>query len=334
MEQTKILTEEGLVALKDNVIRKVNERVSINQGIEHFGNVLVINEEGNVLPGNASSTTDSVYHDAEATLELVEKTVLKDTVMVDSTLSLEGEAAEAKTVGEKIKEVIGMIVDPVQADWAETNTSSLSYIENKPAIPSKLSDLELDIEVGAVKTVNGVEPDANGNVEIKSVVEWNELEGKPTKLSEFENDMNFVVTITGNSNENYTSDKTFAEIQAAYESGMNITAISSLGAPCSLAGINNSMSSFLYTAFDNGQLLSYFITILNDNTVTEEFYDIYIGYSSNLETEATSIVEAINELNAKHTEGAEALILVSPNGTKFNITVGDDGVLKSDEITE
>lgn len=34
--------------------------------------------------------------------------------------------------------------------------------------PTKLSDLEIDIEVGTVKTINGNEPDENGNVEIQT----------------------------------------------------------------------------------------------------------------------------------------------------------------------
>lgn len=35
-------------------------------------------------------------------------------------------------------------------------------------MPKKLSDLEIDMELGAVKTINGNEPDENGNVEIET----------------------------------------------------------------------------------------------------------------------------------------------------------------------
>lgn len=39
-------------------------------------------------------------------------------------------------------------------------------------------------------------------------------------------------------------------------------------------------------------------------------------------------------VDTKFTNGFNSLILLSPNGTKFNITVGDDGVLSVTEITE
>lgn len=41
-----------------------------------------------------------------------------------------------------------------------------NYIDK--VTPTKLSDLEIDIEVGTVKTINGNEPDENGNVEIQT----------------------------------------------------------------------------------------------------------------------------------------------------------------------
>lgn len=44
---------------------------------------------------------------------------------------------------------------PVQADWEERNPRKLSYIQNKPAF---------------VETINGVEPDINGNVNITAAV--------------------------------------------------------------------------------------------------------------------------------------------------------------------
>lgn len=41
----------------------------------------------------------------------------------------------------------------------------------------------------------------------------------------------------------------------------------------------------------------------------------------------------IAKIDEKEAERA-AFILSSPNGTKFNITIGDDGVLTATEITE
>ena len=68
---------------------------------------------------------------------------------------------------------------------------------------------------------------------------------------------------------------------------------------------------------------------------------IELKSDENLTTTDKTIVGAINEvntlateLNSKHTEGTDSLILLSPNGTRFSITIGDDGVLSATEITE
>lgn len=45
--------------------------------------------------------------------------------------------------------------------------------------PKKLSDLDIDIDLNSVKTINGQEPDENGNIEIKTIVSWDELQNKP-----------------------------------------------------------------------------------------------------------------------------------------------------------
>ena len=66
---------------------------------------------------------------------------------------------------------------------------------------------------------------------------------------------------------------------------------------------------------------------------------LQVESDDSLSTTDKTIVGAINEvntiaseLNAKYTEGTDSLILLSPNGTKFNITVGDDGALSATEI--
>lgn len=69
------------------------------------------------------------------------------------------------------------------------------------------------------------------------------------------------------------------------------------------------------------------------NTITRSLEEVWFG-EEELSTENTSIIGAINELNAKHTEGTDALTLLSLNGTKFRITIGDDGVLTTTEIVE
>ena len=51
-----------------------------------------------------------------------------------------------------------------QADFAVTDENSPAFIKNKPAV---------------VKSVNGAQPDENGNVQIDTVSSWNDLKDKP-----------------------------------------------------------------------------------------------------------------------------------------------------------
>lgn len=53
-------------------------------------------------------------------------------------------------------------------DYVYTETEVFSYKALEEKIPTKLSQLEIDMELGAVKTVDGNEPDKNGNVEIET----------------------------------------------------------------------------------------------------------------------------------------------------------------------
>lgn len=80
------------------------------------------------------------------------------------------------------------------------------------------------------------------------------------------------------------------------------------------------------------------LSVAIDNVWKSDSTDLLYEFTSVNEytftTTDKTIEGAINELNAKHTEGTDQLILSSPNGTRFSITVGDDGVLTATEITE
>lgn len=57
----------------------------------------------------------------------------------------------------------------VQSDWAETDTESVSYIKNKPTIPTKTSELDNDsgfLTEQTLKTINGESIVGTGNIEI------------------------------------------------------------------------------------------------------------------------------------------------------------------------
>lgn len=157
------------------------------------------------------------------------------------------------------------------------------------------------------------------------------------------NEAVFTVNITENEDEEgnitYSADKTFAEIKGAYESGKVIKCVTDFGIGNLVEKYDDSLAFLVCTTDGSGCVYDQYI-IDNNNTIyyvcnrisPEYMFKVY--FESHLSTTDKTIVGAINELNAKHTEGTDSLILLSPNGTKFTITVGDDGVLTATEITE
>lgn len=131
---------------------------------------------------------------AEELNEVVEEVVDDATVMtvpIDDTLSISGEAADAKAVGDALANKIGrgealtrVTVNGVQSDGsgnvnitgADIPMSSASGAATvgaaMDAMNQSLSEMEQEVETAtqqagaAVKTVNGVTPDENGNVEL------------------------------------------------------------------------------------------------------------------------------------------------------------------------
>lgn len=141
----------------------------------------------------------------------------------------------------------------------------------------------------------------------------------------------FTVNITVNEDGSYSADKTFDEIKAAHESG-KVVMSSYMDAIFPCASITEEDILFAYASVYEAGVCGEAFYMLQDNTIGYIREDKLIGNINNLTTEDKSIVGAINELNAKHTEGTESLTLLSPNGTRFSITVGDDGVLSANEI--
>lgn len=166
----------------------------------------------------------------------------------------------------------------------------------------------------------------------------------------------FTFTVTGEFGGTFSCDKTFAEIQKAYEKKCVIVA-NYLDISHVVTDITSNEIKFCFNYASVSGVFEYCIGIdKNDNVNLYYKYDIdiplgdtflvnetpYFCYNdaardskiSALHTNNKTVVSAINELNAKYTEGTDALILLSPNGTRFSITVGDDGVLSATEITE
>lgn len=80
-------------------------KVDIYQGEEHSGRILYVNTEGDVDITDAPEIMDVAYHEEERILEFVSKPQLPGNTSVDSSLTKAGDAADAKTVGDKLKEL-------------------------------------------------------------------------------------------------------------------------------------------------------------------------------------------------------------------------------------
>lgn len=90
-----------------HTVARFEKKVDINQGVENYGKILAIDEEGNATPSYAPDVMDVVYHgdEEEKVLEFIAKgQVLAGNIGVDPSLTLEGHVAEAKAVGDKFKE--------------------------------------------------------------------------------------------------------------------------------------------------------------------------------------------------------------------------------------
>lgn len=162
----------------------------------------------------------------------------------------------------------------------------------------------------------------------------------------------FTVNITENEDESYSADKTFDEVVEAHENGKVVKMLfNGAHMQCVYFGEDVIGAIYIEPAYANGNIdepmiskLSATLTIENELFFLHETFSLY--NSSNLEAELNgtwfdtlktgdkTIVGAINELHSKHTEGTDSTILISPNGTRFSVTVGDDGVLKTNKITE
>ena len=160
-----------------------------------------------------------------------------------------------------------------------------------------------------------------------------------------------VVNVTGNTTNGYTADKTYDEILEAYNNGKTCYMYHAL----TIAGISlgtkiytlynlSSQKDLVFTSIDvgTGGVGRNIFQISSDNNIlatNDNFTQVRIATENtnpSLITEDKTIVGAINEVNekleAKQPTEATELILKSPNGTRFSITVGDDGVLTATEI--
>ena len=196
----------------------------------------------------------------------------------------------------------------LQSDWNQNNETAKDYIKNRPFG----EDIELtEVESGL----------SNGTITVTEEDLWE--------------DGSYCVTCTGKNNTDadflnqsetfYVEwDGTIYETQKRYN------------------GIGNDFlfeSSYEDTGepFFIGEGLRARTIDICTNSIGTHTYRIYTGTVTTKTIDEKYIPDTIaraEDVDTKFTNGFDSLILLSPNGTKFNITIGDDGVLSATEITE
>ena len=111
----------------DSVSELDSSKVDVAQGEENYGKILAINESGDVEVISAPASTDVTYDESKKRLVFSSKTRLPGNVNVDPTLSVSGDVADAKVVGDAL------------------NTVNKTIEEVKTKTPTKLSELENDL---------------------------------------------------------------------------------------------------------------------------------------------------------------------------------------------
>lgn len=186
------LTENPITAADVNAVPQ-------NQGAENAGKFLGINESGDVVPVESGADGKSAYEYAQdggytGTEEEFSSKLAADIPIVDNTLTMSGDAADAKVVGEKFAEQEKVIAD-------------------------------LETDVGkSVKTVNGIAPDDNGNVDVIANIEPPKIVSSVDEMTDTEK--HYVLQSTGTiwANKTGTTTETVEnnEYNPSYTTGLNL----------------------------------------------------------------------------------------------------------------
>lgn len=143
--------------------------------------------------------------------------------------------------------------------------------------------------------------------DLEIVNSWNDLTDKPERLSEFEDDIHFIVNVTTEDMQTFTSDKTYAEIKNAFDTEATIIGYLTF-APASLKIIvpfegivaETAIFHFAGASIYNDALtteLAATAMMINDDGVSLSNVAFNIGNVSTLTTESKELVGAINEVH-------------------------------------
>lgn len=153
-------------------------------------------------------------------------------VQVDTTLSKQGAAADAKAVGDALAK------KQPKDDY--------------------------------VKTVNGAKPDANGNVKVETATKVSQLDNDSDYAPRSELPKTFCVVITANGDGSASADKTYQEITTAISQGRFVYCLwDGLILPFMID--DGSSLGFIITVPTEGAFVVYYVTIANDDTVDIQY---------------------------------------------------------------
>lgn len=92
---------------------------------------------------------------------------------IDSTLSIEGSAADAKAVGDKLAEVSGAIENLPQPDWNQNDETAPDYVKNRPFYEETKEVWNYDV---------AVELSNSGDILMTDLIKQNFVEGSIVKM--------------------------------------------------------------------------------------------------------------------------------------------------------
>lgn len=154
--------------------------------------------------------TDTNYTQSEKTkLAGIEtganKTVVDSTLSSTSTNPVQNKAVNT-ALGNKVDKVSGKGLSAEDYTTAEKNKlAGIADNANNYKLPIATADV-----LGGVKIGANIAIDSNGVISVKAM-DWANIKGKPTKLSQFTNDSNFITAAVNNLANYYTKSNTYTK---------------------------------------------------------------------------------------------------------------------------
>lgn len=140
------LSLEGLIhffeKLKEWIEQKLIGKIDIDQGVDNYGKILAVDEKGNAEPMSTPESIDVTYDENKSRLVVSSKTNLPGNVSVDSSLSVSGNAADAKVVGDTINKITKDLSDGLTELKEELGTLSGANVDQGGADYSFLNGLK------------------------------------------------------------------------------------------------------------------------------------------------------------------------------------------------